>query len=102
MATPFLRAVRRTYSHARVIFLGEANLRELVRGGDWMDEWVEMPVKGRRTPLAKEFRELVWLLRKRRIDWAVLLPNSFRAAVMARLVGAKRRIGYDRDGRGWL
>jgi ADP-heptose:LPS heptosyltransferase len=33
---------------------------------------------------------------------AILLPNSFGSAMLARLAGAKRRIGYHRDGRGFL
>lgn len=102
MATPFLRAVRERFSEAKITFLGEANLRELVDGGDWMDGWMEWPEKSRRTPLAGEFRTMIRELRSQRFDWAILLPNSFRSAMAARLSGAKRRIGYDRDGRGWL
>jgi ADP-heptose:LPS heptosyltransferase len=41
-------------------------------------------------------------LRRRQFDLAILLPNSFRAALMAWLAGARRRVGYDRDGRGFL
>jgi heptosyltransferase-2 len=32
----------------------------------------------------------------------LLLPNSFRSALAARMSGAPIRIGYNRDGRGWL
>ncbi len=39
---------------------------------------------------------------KRAIDVAVLLPNSFRAALAARLGGCARRIGYARFGRSFL
>ena len=35
-------------------------------------------------------------------DCAILLQNAFEAALVARLAGIPRRIGYDRDGRGWL
>jgi heptosyltransferase-2 len=41
-------------------------------------------------------------LRAEKFDLAVLLTNSFRSAMVARLAGAKRRAGYSRDGRGWL
>lgn len=102
MATPFLRAMRERYSQAEIVFLIEPNLRELVRGGDWMDSCCEWPAKEQRSPLHRSYRELVARLRQRRFDWAVLLPNSFRSAMLARLSGARRRIGYDRDGRGWL
>lgn len=35
-------------------------------------------------------------------DLAVLFPHSFRAALLAVMAGAHRRIGYDRGGRSWL
>ena len=38
-------------------------------------------------------------LRRVRPDMAVLLPHSLRAALLARLSGAGRRVGYDRGGR---
>lgn len=129
MATPILRAIRIRFDQSHIAFLHEPNLRDLIRGGDWMDECIERPVRRgihpartpvgeeasrRRKPAAQEglqparsifqrdFRDFVWDLRRRRFDWAVLLPNSFRSALLARLAGAKRRIGYDRDGRGFL
>jgi heptosyltransferase-2 len=136
MATPTLRAIRNRFTKARIAFLMEPNLRDLVRGGDWMDECLEW-AGGRNSHGATEPRshggtgenaetpkrrnlqdegtegqrdenqprtywELVKTLRLRRFDCAIVLPNSFRAALIARLSGAKRRIGYDRDGRGFL
>ncbi|UCC29737.1 MAG: glycosyltransferase family 9 protein [Phycisphaerales bacterium] len=102
MATPTLRAIRDRFANAHITFLVEPNLRDLARGGDWMNECFEWPAKDRRSPLHKEYRDLAWDLRRRRFDWAVLLPNSMRSALIARLAGAGRRIGYDRDGRGLL
>jgi len=102
MATPTLRAIRTRFADAHVTFLMEPNLRDLVRGGDWMDECVEWPARERRMPWHKEFRQVAAALRGRRIDWAILLPNSARSAIIAYLARAKRRIGYDRDGRGLL
>jgi heptosyltransferase-2 len=102
MATPILRAIRNRFADARITFLMEPNLRDLVRGGDWMDDCIEWPIKERRTLLHKEYRRLVRGLRRRRIEWAVVLPNSFRSALIARMAGVRRRIGYDRDGRGFL
>ena len=141
MATPTLRAIRNRFAGARVTFLMHPNLRDLVCGGDWMDECVDWPAvstrsasdglapivdcrlsnvergdheTGRNNESAPRLRlgfgpetpssywELVKALRSRRFDLAILLPNSFRAALIARLSGAKRRIGHDRDGRGFL
>jgi heptosyltransferase-2 len=41
-------------------------------------------------------------LRSERFDFAILLPNSFDAALVAWMARIPRRIGYSRDGRGWL
>jgi heptosyltransferase-2 len=102
MATPFLRAVRERFVSARIAFLGEADLCDLASGCDLMDDWLEWPDKKSRAPWSRDFRAMIRGLRARRFDYAILLPNSFRSAAVARLAGAKRRIGYDRDGRGWL
>ena len=48
------------------------------------------------------FFSLRRMLRNERVDYAWILPNSFRAALMAKWIGAERRIGYGSDGRGWL
>ncbi len=102
MATPLLRAVRTQFPSARITLLAEPNLRELIEGGDWMDDVVEWPAKVRRKLWHREHRHMVAQLRAKRFDWAVLLPNSVRSALVAFLAGARRRIGYHRDGRGLL
>ncbi len=102
MATPALWAIRERFSGATITFLLEANLLDLARGGPWMDECVAWPGRSTRSIFSREYRALVRRLRQHRFDCAVLLSNSFRAALLARLIGARRRIGYDRDGRGWL
>ena len=38
MATPTLRAIRNRFPKARITFPAEPNLRDLIEGGDWMDE----------------------------------------------------------------
>jgi len=102
MATPAVRTLREHFPKTRITFLTEPNLRELIRGGPWMDACIEWPEKKRRSPLHREYRQMIRSLRGERFDWALLLPNAFRAAATAWLAGAKRRIGYDRDGRGIL
>lgn len=102
MSTPALRAVRARFPSAKVTYLHEPNLRELVRGTPWMDDCIEWPLRAKRTLFSSEFRRLVRLGRERRFECALLLSNSFRSALLARLMGARNRVGFDRDGRGWL
>ncbi|HEX3685538.1 MAG TPA: lipopolysaccharide heptosyltransferase II [Bryobacteraceae bacterium] len=41
-------------------------------------------------------------LRRRKFDCAILLPNSFESAALARLAEIPIRVGYARDARSWL
>lgn len=43
-----------------------------------------------------------WRLPRVEAREVVVLPNSFHAAMLALRLGARRRIGYARDGRAWL
>jgi heptosyltransferase-2 len=73
---------------------------EVLGGIRWFDKTV---LYDRRS---KNPRHHTWgvikALCSERLDVAVLLPNSLRTAVIARLSGAKTRVGYARYGRGGL
>jgi heptosyltransferase II len=72
--------------YARETFLDQIIPYHARRGAsDWAGKW-------------RAAREL----HTGRFDCAVLLPNSFDSALIAWLAGIPRRIGYNRDGRGWL
>ncbi len=101
MATPTLCALRERFADARITFLAVPNLVGLIQPGDWADDIVTWPAKSQKgSPFA--LWRLGRQLRRHAFDLAILLPNSFRSALAVRLSGAKRRVGYDRDGRGWL
>jgi heptosyltransferase-2 len=101
MATPALRAIRDRFPQSRITFLAVENLRDLIDGGDWMDEVVTWPT-GAKQGRVGAFLKLIRDLRRRAFDLAVLFPNSFRSGLAAALSGAARQVGYDRDGRGFL
>jgi len=101
MATPTLRALRQHFDEAEVVFLSRPLLGDLIDGGGWADEVVFWEPKGRHRGLPAVVR-LAARLRRRRFDGVVLLTNSFRSALLARLAGIPRRLGYDRDRRGYL
>jgi len=100
MATPALRAIRRHFAEARITGVVRPAVAATLEGSPHLDDWVLYDPKGddpgHRTLAA------VGRLRKRRIDQAVLLTNSFRSALLSRMGGARRVLGYNRDGRGWL
>lgn len=95
MATPALRALRRHFPGARIVGLARPYVAAVFEGGDWFDE--RLPAHD--DSWTHGVVATAMLLRKRRIDLAVLLPNSFRPALTAWLGGCRRRVGYARYGR---
>jgi heptosyltransferase-2 len=101
MSTPMLRALRGHFgSQATVTAVMKPYVAEVLAGTTWVDDKLGYDPKGKGEGLGT--RELVHSLRRRSIDLAMVLPSSFRYAALAWLGGARRRIGYDRNGRGVL
>lgn len=101
MATPALRALRRHFPPpATITGILRPHLSDLLAGTSFLDDQWQFDPKGRPGSLSRW--GLVRQMRRRRFDLAVLLTNSFHTAALAWLGGARRRLGYARDGRGWL
>jgi heptosyltransferase-2 len=100
MATPAFRALRAGIGRERMIGVVKPQVAPTLAGAPWFDELVLYD------PKSRDRQRRTWAavsrLRRERADLAVLLPNSFRSALVARLSGARRRIGYSRGGRGVL
>jgi heptosyltransferase-2 len=92
MATPALRALRRHFSEARITGILRPYVTAVLEGGDLIDDAI----------CTGGLLSAAWQLRRRKIDLAILFPNSFRSALLARLGGCKRRIGYAMHGRSLL
>lgn len=99
MSEPALRRLRAAFPHAYVALLAPARSAELFAGSSSVDEVI---VYHRREEGVREFWRAVSELWRRRFDLAVLFQNAFEAALLARLAGARKRIGYDTQGRGAL
>jgi heptosyltransferase-2 len=102
MATPALRGLRLKYPAAHLALLVRPNTREVVEGLPGVHELIAWSPGGRGLDGLRALWRTAAELRRGRFDWAVLLSNAFRSAAAARLAGILRRIGYDRDARGWL
>jgi len=100
MATPALRALRRGLPGATLVGVIKPHVAPTLDGNPWLDDLVRFDPNSR----DPKYRTLAaWqALRAARADLAVLLPNSFRSALLAFAAGIPRRIGYARGGRGIL
>lgn len=95
MATPTLRALRGRFPRARITYLMRRNLKPVYAGMPWADRLITIKPKMSMVSLAARIRSA-------QFDLAVLLPNSFRSAMLVRLAGIPRIVGYDRDARRFL
>ena len=93
MFTPTLRAIHARFPSVEIVLAARAGAAAVLTPNPWSGRVLELGA----CPLHP-----VPELRRGKFDLAVLGPNSFLSAVTARLSGAKRRLGYSRDGRGWL
>ena len=100
MATPALRSLRRHFAGRRITYVGRPAALAVLSGTDWADGTI--PDESARRPCWRNARRLVRQIRRVGADLGVLLPNSFRSAVLARWGGVRHLVGYARDGRGWL
>ncbi|MFH5805633.1 lipopolysaccharide heptosyltransferase II [Alienimonas sp. DA493] len=96
MATPALRALRERFADARVVAVCRPPVGDVLAGTGLANEIVSLPKSKRAAWRVSRS------LRRNRADLAVLFPNSLRAAAIARVAGARRTLGFDRDGRRWL
>lgn len=101
LATPVLAALRACFAGAQITYLMRRYVREVVEGGGWHDAEVFWPERAGWRRQLRTF-DLAGRLRAGRFDLALLLTNSFRSALLARLARIRRRVGYARDGRSWL
>ena len=97
MATPSLRLIRHRFRGSFIGGLVRPGIDQLLAGSGFFDELHVDRARGVMGP-----KLVANQLRPRRYDAALLLTNSFSTALITRLSGIPRRIGYDRDGRGLL
>jgi heptosyltransferase-2 len=101
MSIPALEAVRRQFPDAHITILARPWVSDVYRNAPFCDD-IELytPKPGMRDWSAK--LALARRLQARKFDAALILPNSFDAALICRLAKIPVRIGYSRDGRGIL
>ena len=94
MATPTFDCIRQNLPAARIIGLIRKYAKRVVEDAPWFDDIIEIEDK-----TIGGIADLVSHLRRLKPDLALILPNSFRSVLIARLGGVRRIYGYRRNGR---
>ena len=97
MATPALRQARDRLPGTFIGALARPGINEVLEGSNLVDEIHVERAEGMMGP-----KRVAASIRPRRYDTALLLTNSFSTALITRIAGVARRIGYARDGRSLL
>lgn len=102
MATPAIRTLRQQLGSAgRLIGIMRPYVADVLAGSNWFNDEIYYD---RRPSIHPGFadRATYGRLRAAQFDLVVLLTNSLRTAWMAWRSGARQRVGYAGDSRGWL
>lgn len=100
MATPTFRALKNGLDGASLTAVIRPHVAPTLDGCRWFDDVILFD--HRSSNRSNRTLAVVGRMRRERFDLAVLLPNSYRSALVARFAGIPRRIGYQRHGRGVL
>ncbi len=100
MATPAFRSIRKRFAKAHIVGIMRPVLGDLLAGTDFFDSTLHFEKKPRKGVPGRW--GLISALRAEKLDCLVLLTNSLWTAIVARLAGIPRIVGFARDGRGWL
>jgi heptosyltransferase-2 len=101
LSLPALRELRRLFPGVHIGFLARAYLGDLLREIPDVDEVISYRTRTGINRWADELR-MVRALRRSGFDVALILPRSFRSALVAYLAAIPFRVGYVDEGRGFL
>ena len=101
MALPALRAVRSHFPEAEIAILARPYVADIYREQEICNQLISYDSRTKHAGIFGRER-LAAELRAQKFDVALLLQNAFDAAWLAWRAGIRERIGYARDGRGFL
>src|SRR4051794_36036609 len=83
MATPTLRAIREQFPSAEISYLMRRYVKGIYTGMPWADQLITYRTGKTKAKAGKgQFFDLAARLRAAHFDMAVLLPNSFKTALV--------------------
>ncbi len=102
MATPTLRAIRELYPTSHISYMMRRYVKPVYTGMPWADQLITYRTGRTKAKAGKGLIDLAGRLRAAKFDLAILLPNSFKTALVCKMANIPRVVGYERDGRGFL
>ncbi|HVQ40963.1 MAG TPA: glycosyltransferase family 9 protein [Vicinamibacterales bacterium] len=101
LTTPVIRAMRRRYPDAELVYLVEAHAAPVVTANPHLSETIVIRHRRGLRRLLEDLR-LAIRLRARRFDVAVDMHGGSRSGWLTFATGARMRVGYDVSGRSWM
>lgn len=108
LTVPFLRNLRRAEPDAHIAWVVAPGSAEVVKGIPYVDEliyWDPVTIHADSRGKHRTFSDklaFIRALRARHFSKVYVLKRSFSSAIMAWLSGARERIGFNTEGRGFL
>jgi len=99
MAIPAMRRLRQSFPQAEITLHTRSWAEGIFRDADFIDRILTFD---KTSSKIKDFVRESRALREKKFDIAVLLPNSFESALVAKLAGIPKRFGYAKDCRSIL
>lgn len=100
LAIPTVQSLRVRYPNARITAVVQESAYEILSAHPAIDSVIKLAFTEEQGILGR--LQFASDLKKYQFDLAVVFPNSFRSALMARLSDAKVRLGYDTEFRKFL
>jgi heptosyltransferase-2 len=94
LCTPALRAIRKHFKSCKITFFANPVVRNVLSPCSFNDKWLEQK-DNNPFAVAKKLKE-------HKFAYAIIFKNSFASALAVYLAGIPSRIGYAREGRGFL
>ncbi len=105
LTVPFLRNLRYKYPSSQIDMLVSTGSGEIIEDCPYVNNFIFFDTTKKfkyETGEKKSFFDYVKILRKEKYDKVYILKRSFSSAILAFLSGAKERVGFDTEGRGFL
>jgi len=97
LLTPALRALRSHFPDAEIHLLAPQEIAPLFQHLPWLNHVWSMPRRRGRASLSETW-PLLRTLRREKFDRSVDFASNDRGAILSRIIGAKRRLGWDERG----